>query len=98
MAMEHRYSQRTRASAKLLIYKKGVPVAIGKAQNISRHGLFVATDYGDIGLHQPLEVEFLGSELQNLGAGRFKTFVVHKAPAGFGVAIEDETTTLSQSA
>jgi hypothetical protein len=88
--MEHRYSQRTHASAKLMIYKKGVPVALGRASNVSRHGLFVLTDYTDFNLHQFLEVEIL-SEHNHFGSQRLKTIVVHKAQQGFGAEIDEDS-------
>lgn len=87
--MEHRYSQRTHANIKVLLYKRGVPVAIGVAANISRHGVFVRTDYSDIGLHQPIEVEFLGGHGAGTGCHRFKSFVVHQSGLGLGLEIEN---------
>ena len=88
--MEHRYSQRTHASAKLMIYKRGIPVALGRAANVSRHGLFVLSDYTDFSLHQPLEVEIL-SEFSHFGSQRLKTIVVHKADQGFGLEIDEDS-------
>ena len=95
--MEHRYSQRTSASTKLVIYKKGIPVAMGRIQNISRHGIFIQTDYSDIRLHQSLEIEFL-SEQSDFGRHRLKTVVVHKAQTGFGAELNDDAAFLSKTA
>lgn len=95
--MEHRYSQRTHTSAKLLIYKKGIPVALGLARNISRYGIFVQTDYADISPHELLEVEFLSNQ-KDCGAERFKTIVVHTVEFGFGLEIDEQHTALSKSA
>jgi len=87
--MEHRYSQRSPAQSKLLIFKKSMPVAMGRLQNISRCGLFALTDYRDIALNQMVEIEFLSSSVQLAGNARFKGFVVHRRANGFGLEIDD---------
>ncbi len=87
--MEHRYSSRTPANTKVLIYRKGIPVAMGLAENISRNGLFLRTDFQSINLFQPLEVELLPRN-KSAGTDRLKTFVVHKADNGFGLEITSE--------
>ena len=85
--MEHRYSQRSPANTKVLIYKKGIPVATGIAENTSRQGLFLRTEYQNINLFQPLEVELMPRN-QSVGTDRIKTFVVHKSECGFGFGLE----------
>lgn len=87
--MEHRYSQRIPAQSKLLIFKKSMPVAMGRLQNISRSGLFAMTDYRDVALNQIVEIEFLSSSVQLVGNSRFKGFVVHRRASGFGLEIDD---------
>lgn len=83
--MEHRYSKRVAAGVKLLIYKKGMPVATGRIKDVSRHGIFVATDYTDVGMHQVLEIEF---NLQG-DRNRFRTVVARKADGGIGLELEE---------
>lgn len=87
--MEHRCSQRTSANLKLLIYRKTLPVALGKLKNISHSGLFVLTDYADIAVNQTLEIEFLSPSAQHIGSARFRSVVVHKAHNGLGLEIDD---------
>jgi hypothetical protein len=65
-------------------------VALGKLKNINRDGLFIQSEYGDIAVHQTLEIELLSPPGQCLGSGRFQSIVVHKSNGGFGVEIADE--------
>jgi len=85
--MEHRYSQRTPARLKLLIYKKSLPVALARLQNISRTGLFALTDCCDFAPTQILDIEFL---LNTAPAHpRFRGMVVHRHGHGIGLEIDD---------
>jgi hypothetical protein len=59
-----------------------VPLALGRLQNINRDGLFIRTDYADIAVIQPLEIEFLSASTQCSGNGRFKSIVVHRRANG----------------
>lgn len=97
--MEHRYSQRTPSNTKVLIYKKGIPVATGIAVNTSRQGLFLRTEYQNINLFQPLEVELMPRN-RSVGTDRIKTCVVHKGEYGFGleiIEVEDSAIALSKA-
>lgn len=87
--MEHRYSKRVAAGVKLLIYKKGIPVGIGRIQDVSRYGIFVATDYTDVGLHQILEVEFNLQGEEGSQRRRFRAVVARKAEGGMGLELEE---------
>lgn len=93
--MEHRYSERSAADSKLLIYKRGVPVALGVLQNVSRNGMFVRTDYCDLDLHQYIEIELLPHRGNGTGCCtggvRLQSFVVHRGGGGFGVEIDDSS-------
>lgn len=89
--MEHRYSPRILADHKLLIYKRSVPVALGRLRDINRDGLFIRSDYADIAVNQPLEIEFLSAASQRIGNGRFKSIVVHRRANGFGVEIAEDS-------
>ena len=97
--MEHRDSARLPAGTKVLIYRKGIPVATGIAENISRQGLFLRTDYQNIDLFQSLEVELMPRN-RLVGTERIKTCVVHRAESGFGleiIEIATNTAELSQA-
>jgi hypothetical protein len=89
--MEHRYSKRVAAGGKLLIYKKGIPVAIGRITDVSRHGIFVATDYNDVGLHQILEVEFMLRTCDRAERCRFRTIVARRGRDGIGLELEENS-------
>lgn len=83
--MEHRLSQRTPARLPILVYHKGLPVATGQVRNASRVGLFVATDYTDIGLNQTLELAFRYPGNQDHQRRRLKVHVVRKDAKGLGL-------------
>ena len=87
--MEHRYSKRVTAGVKLLIYKKGIPVAIGRIKDVSRHGIFVSTDFTDVGLHQILEIEFTLQSDDGGQRSRFRAVVARKAEGGIGLELEE---------
>lgn len=92
--MEHRYSQRIRSDAKLFIYERGTPVAIGRCRNLGRYGLFIETDHS-VYSHQPLEIEVIrGRDRKKFKSERFKCYVVHIHPNGFGVEIDEENLNL----
>jgi hypothetical protein len=74
---------------KLLLYKKGLPVAIGCIRNISRRGLFVETDCVDIHAHQLLEVELLPRTSEPVDRCRFHTRVVRRSAQGIGLEVDE---------
>lgn len=88
--MEHRYNQRTSSDAKIFIYERSTPVAIGRCKNLSRYGMFVETDHA-VYLHQPLEVEIIrGRNRSESKTQRMKCYVVHMCDNGFGVEMREE--------
>ncbi|HSB97532.1 MAG TPA: PilZ domain-containing protein [Spongiibacteraceae bacterium] len=89
--MEHRHNSRARTDLKVIIYNKGLPVAVGKTKNISREGLFVRTVYGEVTLHQPLEIQFVPTGQRCPSRIRVKTCVAHKTSIGFGLALVDNS-------
>lgn len=89
--MEHRYSTRVAAGKKLLMYKKGIPVAIGRIMDVSRHGIFVATDYSDVGPHQVLEVEFTLRHFERTERCRFRCIVARVDEEGIGLELDDSS-------
>lgn len=86
--MEHRLSRRVDCNIELLVMKKGIPAAVGRITNISRHGMFIATDYQQAGLWQPVEVELLAALPSCKGPRRFRMIVTRKTGHGFGVEVE----------
>lgn len=87
--MEHRHNSRARVALKVIIFNKGLPVAVGKTKNISTAGLFVRSVYGDLELHQPVEIQFVPSVQRCLTRIRVKAYVVHKTETGFGIELAD---------
>jgi hypothetical protein len=88
--MEHRYSSRAPANLKVLIYKRGLPIAIGWLRNVSRHGLFIASEYDNVQTNQPVEIEFLGDRTDGDSHRRCRGMIAHKTMAGFGLAVDDD--------
>jgi hypothetical protein len=87
--MEHRYNTRIPTNIKLLVYRRGIPIATGFVRNVSRGGLLIETDLRHINVHERLEVELL-SRLIPLGQRlRFNTRVAHKAAQGYGLELDE---------
>lgn len=93
--MEHRCSRRIPLNINTLIYKYGVPVAMGRIKNGSGHGLYLETDYREVRELQKLELEVLlgqrpkGKE-GRAGGGRYQisALVVRKSDFGYGLEME----------
>lgn len=88
--MEHRYSNRTPSDIRTLIYKNGLPAAIGRVRNMSRHGILIDYVAADVAYNQPLEVELLWPGRKAEHSGRFKCFVVRKEAQGIALCLFDE--------
>ncbi|MFT3930210.1 MAG: PilZ domain-containing protein [Spongiibacteraceae bacterium] len=93
--MEHRYHKRYPSSHKALIFKNGMPVAIGRIQNFSRSGIFIKTDIPLVDVHQSLDIEFIarsGSRSVVYGGERrlCQTLVMHKADSGVGLMVRED--------
>lgn len=88
--MENRSYFRTYASINLLIYKSGLPVAIGITRDISNAGLFVQTSYVDVDPSQVLEFELLYSRKSVAAHKRYRA-VFHALRSDGLVLKFDET-------
>lgn len=87
--MEHRLSKRTDGKLELLIYKRGMPVAIGQIRDASKRGLFIATDYTDAQLNQTLEIGFRFPDKHENQFRQLKAHVVRKSDDGLGVDFDE---------
>lgn len=85
--MEHRLSRRVDCDLELLIVRAGVPAAFGRVLNISRHGMFIATDYRQIGVWQAIDLELLSIPGSH-ALRRLRMVVTRKAGNGLGVELE----------
>lgn len=90
--MEHRCGLRVTATLKLFIYKRAVPVAVGWVRDLSRKGLFIETDYCDVNLYQPLELEFATRGKPGGKRTRVLGRVVRKNEGGVAVEIDADHT------
>ncbi|OZC37074.1 pilus assembly protein PilZ [Marinobacter vinifirmus] len=82
--MEHRLSQRIEGELPILVYKRGMPVAIGAIKDASRRGLFIVTGFDDVRLNQALHLSFRFPE-QPEKHHTLKAHVVRRADQGLGV-------------
>lgn len=96
--MEHRCSERVTTDLRVLIYKLGVPVAIGRLKNGSKLGFFIETDFADINILQPLDIEVLQQHgPHNLERYKYTTRVIRKAEAGLGLELEHMSVEAAQA-
>lgn len=87
--MEHRYHPRIPTNIKLLIYRRGIPIATGFVRNVSRGGLHIETDLRHIAVHERLEVELLSRQIPPGQRLRFNTRVAHKVAQGYGLELDE---------
>lgn len=90
--MEHRYDKRFSSDHKTLIFKNGMPVAIGRICNVSRGGVFVKTEVHVIEVNQSLEIELIarGGNRSSTDRHLCKTLVMHKANSGIGLMLRED--------
>lgn len=87
--MEHRFNQRIIADVRVLIFKYCIPMAVGKIKNGTGYGLYIESDFMDVGAFQLLGLEILFySPLQILQRVKFNTIVTHTTDNGFGVELD----------
>jgi len=87
--MEHRCARRVPVNINTLIYKYGVPVAMGRIKNASNHGLYLETDYQDVRELQKLELEvLLGKRSKDIPHCYVSALVIRKSNFGFGLDLE----------
>ncbi|WP_024460194.1 hypothetical protein [Marinimicrobium sp. LS-A18] len=87
--MEHRCSRRVSLNINTLIYKHGVPVAMGRIKNGSSHGLYLETDYQNVRELQKLELEvLLGDRVKGNRRCCVAALVVRKSMTGVGLEME----------
>lgn len=87
--MEHRCSRRVPLNINTLIYKHGVPVAMGRIKNGSSHGLYLETDYQDVRELQKLELEvLLGDRVKGDRRCCIAALVVRRSEMGVGLEME----------
>lgn len=87
--MEHRYNPRIPTNIKLLIYRRGIPIATGFVRNVSRGGLLIETDLRNISVHERLEVELLSRLIPQGQRLRFNTRVAHRGAQGYGLELDE---------
>lgn len=82
---EHRSSARFPASAEVLLYLKGLPVASGRVRNVSRDGMFVQMPGVTLGCNDYVELEM---RVTREGDVRLPAMVVHGNACGIGLVVD----------
>lgn len=93
--MEHRYAHRFSTHLKALIFRGGMPIAVGHILNFSRDGIFLKTEFQQIEINQQLEIEVIArsnsrSPIDYCERRLCKAFVVHKANGGLGLLMRED--------
>lgn len=93
MIMEHRKTKRVPANIHVLLYQRGLPAAVAVVRNISKSGMFVATDFDDIDVNQKVDVEFRldGESVERHPHQWVKAQVVRKSPFGLALECDDDS-------
>lgn len=87
--MEHRCSRRIPLNINTLVYRYGVPVAMGRIKNGSHQGLYLETDYQEVRTLQKLELEMLlGQRIKGSRRCHINALVVRKTECGYGLELE----------
>lgn len=89
--MEHRCTDRYPSDLKILIYKHGLPIAIGRIKNGGRMGVYVETDFMDVDCEHQLTLEVMPSRQNPRLSIPMKAIVIHKTGHGFGAELDIET-------
>lgn len=88
-SVEHRHRHRVPAFVDVLIYQSGVPAAAGTVRNVSRDGLFIHTDFDDIGVNQTVDLEFSVSTDGAPQSRRMSAVVLRKTDIGIACECAD---------
>jgi hypothetical protein len=90
--MEHRKTQRMPAHIHVLIYQRGLPVAVATVRNISKGGMFVTTDFDGVDINQRLDVEFRLAGQEDDGESQWvSAIVVRKTEMGLALECDDDS-------
>lgn len=91
--MEHRCSRRIMTCLSTRLFRQGLLVATGVIRNVSRHGVFVETDYCEANKNQAfdLEISSLNEHLAMVSAT-----IAYQAISGFGLEFLEEQNSLHQ--
>lgn len=98
--MEHRKTKRILAHIHVLLYQRGLPAAVATVRNISKCGMFVATDFDDVDINQKVDVEFrLDGESANRDQRQWVgAQVVRKSASGLALECDDDSDSFCSAA
>lgn len=88
--MEHRWHQRGEVDFNVVIYSDGLPVACGRAHNLSASGLLVQPGATLIDINAPVELECTVKGRHGVRRLRIPAQVVHQSEQGTGVMFQTQ--------
>ena len=86
--MEHRHGKRKPTDMETLLYRHGLPVALGRTVNIGPGGAFVRFTNSMLIDDYSLEVEFIATEDGCNRKYHTDALVVHRSPSGIGIMFD----------
>jgi PilZ domain len=92
--MEHRYSERAETDIKVMSYKNGSHVVLGRVTNFSAHGFFIETDTKNLQFLQRLQIVLVPNSNSSPNISnryedlRYYGYVMRKTDEGIGVELE----------
>lgn len=95
--MEHRWHQRGEVDFNVVIYSDGLPVACGRAHNLSASGLLVQPGATLIDINAPVELECAVKGRQGAQRVRIPAQVVHQSEQGTGVMFQTQRPDVQRS-
>lgn len=98
--MEHRKTKRVPANIHVLLYQRGLPAAVAVVRNISKSGMFVATDFDDVNINQKVDVEFRldGETSERKRRQWVGAQVVRKSALGLALECDDDSDSFCSAA
>ena len=86
--MERGFNRRAELFLDVVLFDKGLPIAVGKAQDISLLGMFVTGPVPDLRKHQLIEVRFKTESGQEGTWCRLPAMVVQTSREGLGLIFD----------
>jgi hypothetical protein len=83
--IEHRFKQRKSLNMDVVIYRNHIPIAVGRARDVSNDGMGIDSEIVNIKKYSLLEIEVSFNQLSNVVYHRLCGLVVHHENNSFGI-------------
>jgi hypothetical protein len=84
-AADRRWSERVHIALDVVIYHKGLPIAVAQSHNVGLEGMYVETRWHLFSVGTLLEAEFILDESRDCRRHRLPVVVAHVRGNGFGL-------------